>query len=181
MTYTEEERKPFSYFLDPLMEKINGFYDAHDMRRPAVVIEPGRSIVAEAGMTLYSVGTTKEIPGIRKYAAVDGGMGDNIRPALYQAEYTGVLANRASEPKDDCVTICGKCCESGDILIWDLAVPTPHRGDILAVLSTGAYGYSMASNYNMNPVPGVVFVRKGRSRLVTRRQNYYDLMAREME
>ena len=112
---------------------------------------------------------------------MDGGMGDNIRPALYQAEYTGVLANRASESKDDCVTICGKCCESGDILIWDLAVPTPHRGDILAVLSTGAYGYSMASNYNMNPVPGVVFVRNGRSRLVTRRQNYYDLMAREME
>ena len=181
VTYTEEERKPFSYFLDPLMEKINGFYDAHDMRRPAVVIEPGRSIVAEAGMTLYSVGTTKEIPGIRKYAAVDGGMGDNIRPALYQAEYAGVLANRASEPKDDCVTICGKCCESGDILIHDLAMPTPYRGDVLAVLSTGAYGYSMASNYNMNPVPGVVFVRKGRSRLVTRRQNYYDLMAREME
>ena len=181
VTYTDEQRKPFRYFLEPLMEKINGFYDAHDMRRPAVVIEPGRSIVAEAGMTLYSIGTTKEIPGIRKYAAVDGGMGDNIRPALYQAEYAGVLANRASEPKDDIVTICGKCCESGDILIWDLAVPTPHRGDILAVLSSGAYGYSMASNYNMNPVPGVVFVRKGRSRLVTRRQNYYDLMAREME
>jgi diaminopimelate decarboxylase len=102
VTYTEEERKPFRYFLEPLMEKINGFYDEHGMRRPAVVIEPGRSIVAEAGMTLYSVGTTKEIPGIRKYAAVDGGMGDNIRPALYQAEYAGVLANRASERAEDC-------------------------------------------------------------------------------
>lgn len=177
--YTDEERKPFSYFLDPLMEMIFSFYDKRGMKRPAVVIEPGRSIVAEAGITLYIIGSVKEIPGIRKYASVDGGMGDNIRPALYGSVYTGLLANRAEEEADDSYTICGKCCESGDILIKDLKMPEPKRGDVLAVFSTGAYGYSMASNYNMCLIPGVVFVNKGESRLVVRPQTYEDLVSRD--
>ncbi len=180
-TYIEEERKEFSYFLDPLMKRIYDFYDERCMVRPSVVIEPGRSIVAEAGITLYTVGSVKEIPGIRKYAAIDGGMPDNIRPALYQSEYTGIIANRASESKDDCCTISGKCCESGDIIIRDLKMPSPERGDILAVLSTGAYGYSMASNYNMCLIPGVVFVRNGSERLVVRPQTYDDLISRDVE
>ena len=106
-------------------------------------------------------------------------MPDNIRPALYQSEYTGLLANRASEEKNDCCTISGKCCESGDIIIKDLKMPAPERGDILAVLSTGAYGYSMASNYNMCLIPGVVFVREGADRLVVRPQTYEDLILRD--
>lgn len=179
-TYIDEERKPFGYFLRPLVKMIYDFYDERSMAHPSVVIEPGRSIAAEAGITLYTIGSTKEIKGIRKYAAIDGGMGDNIRPALYQAEYTGLLANRAEEPKDDVCTICGKCCESGDIIIKDLKMPAPRRGDILAVLSTGAYGYSMASNYNMCLIPGVVFVRDGESRLVVRRQTYEDLISRDL-
>ena len=178
-TYTNEERREFSYFIDPLMKKIYEFYDKRGMNRPAVVTEPGRSIVAEAGITLYTVGAVKEIPGIRKYASIDGGMPDNIRPALYQSEYTGLLANRASEEKNDCCTISGKCCESGDIIIKDLKMPAPERGDILAVLSTGAYGYSMASNYNMCLIPGVVFVREGADRLVVRPQTYEDLISRD--
>ena len=159
---------------------IYDFYDERSMAYPTIVIEPGRSIAAEAGITLYTIGSTKEIKGLRKYAAIDGGMGDNIRPALYQAEYTGLLANRAEEQKDDIYTICGKCCESGDIIIKDLKMPAPRRGDILAVLSTGAYGYSMASNYNMCLIPGVVFVRDGESRLVVRQQTYEDLISRDL-
>ena len=180
-TYIDEERKEFSYFIDPLMKKIYDFYDEHGMKRPAVVIEPGRSIVAEAGITLYTIGAVKEIPGIRKYASIDGGMPDNIRPALYQSEYTGIIANRASEAKDDCCTISGKCCESGDIIIKNLKMPAPERGDILAVLSTGAYGYSMASNYNMCLIPGIVFVREGSDRPVVRPQTYDDLISRDVD
>ena len=129
-TYIDEERKPYAYFLAPMMERIEAFFTELGVERPAVVIEPGRSIAAEAGLSLYTIGSIKDIRDIRKYVSVDGGMTDNIRPALYQAEYEGLVANKASEPKDDKVTICGKCCESGDILIKDCMITgTAKAGD----------------------------------------------------
>ena len=147
------------------------------IERPEAVIEPGRSIVAEAGITLYTIGQIKEIPGIRKYVSVDGGMGDNIRVALYQAEYEGIVANRAQEPKDDKVSICGKYCESGDIIMTDIMVPKSVKmGDIFATYSTGAYGYVMASNYNNNPIPGVVLVKGGKSAWMVKPQTYEQIV-----
>src|SRR5699024_664748 len=125
---------------------------------PEIWMEPGRSIVGEAGTSLYTVGSMKNIPNVRKYVSVDGGMADNIRPALYEAKYDAIIANKATLPKKETVSIAGKCCESGDMLIWDLQVPTVEHGDILAMFSTGAYGYSMASNYNRFAKPAVVFV-----------------------
>lgn len=180
VTYTTEERKPYAYFLDPMMARIEEFFKELGIKRPAVVIEPGRSVVAEAGMSLYTIGSIKDIQGVRKYVSVDGGMTDNIRPALYQAVYDGVVANKADAPKDDVVTICGKCCESGDILIRDIAIAKPETGDLFAIFATGAYGYSMASNYNRNPIPAVVFVKEGKDRLVVKRQSYEDMMRNEV-
>ena len=153
------------------MERIVNYYEAAGITRPNVVIEPGRSIVAEAGITLYTIGQIKDIKDIRKYVSVDGGMTDNIRPALYQAEYTGVIANKAEEEKTETVRISGKCFESGDILIRDLQIAHPERGDIFAIFSTGAYGYTMASNYNKNRIPGVVFVKDGADRIVVKPQS----------
>lgn len=156
VTYTDEERMPYSFFMDPMMELLQKRADEIGIERPAAVIEPGRSVVAEAGISLYTVGQIKEIPGVRKYVSIDGGMGDNIRVALYQAEYKGVVANKANEATSEKVTLCGKYCESGDILINDMLVPASiEMGDIIALFSTGAYGYAMASNYNNNPIPGV--------------------------
>lgn len=142
---------------------------------PKLVVEPGRSIVGEAGITLYTVGAIKTVKGIKTYAAVDGGMFENPRTALYDAQYSAVVANKASAPATDVYTIAGKCCESGDILIRDISLPKLESGDILAVLSTGAYHYSMASNYNRNPVPPVIAVRDGRSDYMVRPQTYDDI------
>jgi len=172
-------RKPYSYYLDPMMELIEKSAEMLGIDRPAVVIEPGRSIVGEAGSTLYKVGVIKEIPGIRKYVAIDGGMTDNIRPALYQAEYKAVIANRMDEEIKDVATICGKCCESGDILVKDALIAKPKKDDICAVYSTGAYGYSMASNYNKNVIPAVVFVKEGKASLVIKRQSYEQMIQNE--
>ena len=180
ITYTTEERRPYRYYLDPMLERIAACFDALELPRPAVVIEPGRSIVGDAALSLYTVGAIKEIAGVRKYVAVDGGMTDNIRPALYQAVYRGILANKADAAPAETVTVCGKCCESGDILLRDAALPAAESGDILAVLSTGAYGYSMASNYNSNPIPAVVLVKDGRDELMVRRQSYEDLIRNQI-
>ena len=180
ITYTTEERRPYRYYLDPMLERIAACFDALELPRPAVVIEPGRSIVGDAALSLYTVGAIKEIAGVRKYVAVDGGMTDNIRPALYQAVYRGILANKADAAPAETVTVCGKCCESGDILLRDAALPAAESGDILAVLSTGAYGYSMASKYNSNPIPAVVLVKDGRDELMVRRQSYEDLIRNQI-
>lgn len=180
VTYVDEERPSFSYFLDPMLEKITVYYKEKGETLPNVVIEPGRSIVAEAGITLYTIGSIKEIKGVRKYVSVDGGMTDNIRPALYQTKYTGVMANKADEAKKEIVTICGKCCESGDILIKDINIAKPEKGDTFAVFSTGAYGYSMASNYNKNPIPGVVLVADGKDRMIIKPQTYEDVIKNEI-
>lgn len=176
IVYTNEDRKPFAYYLTPIMERIDAFSKELGIPRPNVVTEPGRSIVGEAGMSLYTVGAVKDIHGVRKYVSVDGGMTDNIRPALYQAIYKGLLANRASEMADDTVTVCGKCCESGDILARDIQLPQVQVGDLFALFSTGAYGYSMASNYNSNPIPTVLLVKEGRDEVIVRRQSYEDII-----
>lgn len=179
--YTDEEKKPYSYFIDPIMARIQNEYKENNLPMPSIVIEPGRSIVAEAGMSLYTVGNVKEIRGVRKYAAVDGGMPDNIRPALYQCAYDGMVANKADLPNKEKVTVCGKCCESGDILIRDCCVPENiSRGDLFAVFSTGAYGYSMASNYNSNPIPAVVLVKQGISEIIVKRQSYDEIIERNL-
>lgn len=179
-TYTNEQRKPYSYFLDPMMKKIEDFCKKINIDRPAIVIEPGRSIIAEAGIQLYSVGQIKDIKDVRKYVSVDGGMSDNIRPSLYDAKYDAIIANRADENADDLVTICGKCCESGDILIKDIMLPTPKRDDIIAVFTTGAYGYSMASNYNKLPKPAVIMIKDGKVFEIIKRQSYEDMIKNEL-
>lgn len=152
----------------------------HNFPLPLLLLEPGRSIIGEAGTTLYTVGSIKEVPGVRKYVAVDGGMMDNLRPALYEAKYESLLANRVDDTSREVVSIAGKACESGDMLIWDATLPRLVRGDILAVLSTGAYHYSMASNYNRFPRPAVVFVRQGRADLVVARESYEDLVRNDL-
>ncbi len=144
---------------------------------PKLVLEPGRSLVGEAGTTLYTVGSIKELPGIRCYLAVNGGMADNPRVALYQAEYEGLIANKADQKQEKLVTITGKCCESGDMLIWDILVAPPQPGDIMAIFSTGAYNYSMASNYNRLPRPAMVTVQNGEADLIVARETYQDLIS----
>ena len=141
------------------------------------MIEPGRSVVGEAGIMLYTAGSVKDIRGLRNYVSVDGGMADNIRPALYGAKYSAVVANKADAPAVKTVTICGKSCESGDILIKDIALPEIVPGDTIAVLSTGAYGYAMASNYNRLTIPGVVFVKNGKAEWAVKPQTYEHMTA----
>lgn len=145
---------------------------------PKLVVEPGRSIVGEAGTTLYTIGTVKEIPGVRTYVSVDGGMGDNIRPALYQAEYDSVVANKLNSPAEQVVTVVGRYCESGDKLLIDARLANDLApGDLLAVFTTGAYNYSMASHYNRFPKPAVVFVADGKADLVVRRETFAEMAA----
>jgi len=144
---------------------------------PEIWIEPGRSIVGPAGYTLYTIGSRKDIPNLPPYISVDGGMGDNIRPALYQAKYEAVVANKMGQENIETAHIAGKYCESGDILIDKQELPETKVGDILAILDTGAYGYSMAMNYNRNPRPAVVFVENGQDKLVVKRETYQDLIS----
>lgn len=179
--YTDDdERRPISYFTDAAMEEIETNCSKYKLKRPKVIIEPGRWIVGEAGITLYTIGSIKRIPGVRTYVSVDGGMTDNPRPSLYQAKYKGIIANKANEEATEVVTIAGKCCESGDILIWDLKVPQVEAGDILAILSTGAYNYSMASNYNKIPKPAVVMIKDGVDRLIVKRESYAEMIKNEL-
>ena len=143
---------------------------------PRLVLEPGRSIVGRAGVALYTVGGIKDIPTVRKYVSLDGGMGDNIRPAIYGSEYEAVLANRMSAPPQERVTLAGKYCESGDVLVRDIAMPPIQSGDIIAIPSSGAYAPSMASNYNLNGRPAMVMVKDGSARLIRRRETFADMM-----
>jgi diaminopimelate decarboxylase len=163
---------PVKEYVKAITDAIKTHFANYNFPLPEIWVEPGRSIVGEAGTTLYTVGTQKEIPGVRKYIAVDGGMTDNIRPALYEAVYEAMLANRANEPAEEVVSIAGKACESGDMLIWDIALPKAQTGDILAVSCTGAYNYAMASNYNRIRRPAVVFVQDGQADLVVRRETH---------
>ncbi len=175
--YTAEDR-PLSIptYVGSIIQAIKTTFDRFSLPYPEIHVEPGRSIVGEAGTTLYTVGTIKNIPGVRKYVAVDGGMTDNPRPALYQARYEAMLANKAAQNVQEVVSIAGKCCESGDMLIWDIALPEVEVGDILAVFCTGAYNYSMANNYNRIARPAVVFVKDGHADLVVERESLEDLI-----
>ncbi len=166
-------------YVKAMLDELNSVCAEKGIDPPAFVIEPGRSIVGEAGTTLYTIGDIKTIPGVRTYVSVDGGMADNIRPALYQAKYTCALAGKMNQPDETVVTIAGRTCESGDMLIWDAALPHAKAGDVLAVFSTGAYNYSMASNYNKLPHPAVVLVHEGKAELMVRRQSYEDLVAND--
>ncbi len=179
--YTEGDTpQPISDLVALMTKTVRETAASFDLPLPKIIVEPGRSIVGEAGVTLYTVGSVKDIPGIRKYVAVDGGMTDNPRPALYQAKYEAVLANKMNVPGEETVSIAGKCCESGDMLIWDIELPPAVPGDILAVSSTGAYNYSMASNYNRNRRPAVVFACGGKAELVVRRESYEDLVRNDI-
>ncbi|MBQ9002813.1 MAG: diaminopimelate decarboxylase [Eggerthellaceae bacterium] len=152
----------------------------YGVAEPRLLVEPGRSLVANAGVTLYTIGVMKTLPNIRKYVGVDGGMSDNIRTALYDANYEAVIANKAADPRTEIVTLCGKHCESGDAVVLDGSLQHPDLGDIVCVFGTGAYCYTMASTYNGQPRPAIVFVRNGAFRVVTRRETYEDLMARDI-
>ena len=151
-----------------------------DFGEPTLVIEPGRSIVGRAGVALYTVGGIKGIPTVRKYVSLDGGMGDNIRPAMYGATYEAVVANRMHDTPQETVTLVGKYCESGDVLIRDISLPALDPGDIVAIPSSGAYGPSMASNYNLNPRPAMVMVKDGNARPIRRRETYQDMMSADV-
>lgn len=152
----------------------------YDMDMPVVFMEPGRSIVANAGVTLYTTGGTKEVKGYRNYVTIDGGMTDNPRFALYQAEYTVLNASRMSDDADYECTVAGRCCESGDRIAENVMIAKPERGDIIAVLTTGAYNYSMASNYNRIPRPSMIMISDGEARIVVRRESYEDLIKNEI-
>src|SRR5699024_3763675 len=175
--YTEDDKPlPATEFVEAIIDTITEKTTSYGMAIPAIWIEPGRAIVGPAGYNLYTIGAKKDVPGIRTYLSVDGGMGDNIRPALYEAKYEAVLANNPQAPTEQVVRIAGKYCESGDVLVWQQELPKTKPGDVLAVLATGAYGYSMASNYNRNPRPAVVFVEDGQSQLVVERETYADML-----
>ena len=163
--------------MQTIADTVKTLCAAHGIAMPRVILEPGRSIVAAAGATLYTVGSVKQIPGFKNYVSVDGGMPDNPRYALYQSPYTALIANKATLPADFCATVAGRCCESGDLLGEGMMLQKPVRGDILAMLVTGAYQHSMASNYNKIPRPPLVMIKDGQARVVVRRETYRDLLA----
>ncbi len=177
--YNDEDPKfkPEDYvdYVKALIVAIKDKAKKLKLSEPFLLLEPGRSIIAEAGITLYTVGAIKDIAGVKKYVAVDGGMFDNPRYALYQSKYTALLANRAAEPATEKVSIAGKCCESGDLIAVDVALPKANSGDVLAVLTTGAYNYSMASNYNRNFIPPAILVNCGKAEYIIKPQTYEDL------
>lgn len=180
--YTEEDKpKTISEFCEAIINKADEVCEELNIKRPTLLIEPGRSLVANAGSTIYTVGSIKEIKNVRTYVSVDGGMTDNIRPSLYQADYECGIVNKINKTgHNHKVTIAGKCCESGDILISDTEIGDIKSGDILITTTTGAYGYSMASNYNKIPKNPVVFVQNGEDKLACKRQSYEDLLALEV-
>lgn len=178
--YTKEdiELSPDT-FAEAICKTLKTECEKEKLSVPAIWIEPGRSIVGSAGYSFYTIGARKDIPGFPSYVSVDGGMGDNIRPALYQADYEAVLAKNPQAIPIETVHIAGKYCESGDILIKQQSLPATEPGDILVMLATGAYGYSMASNYNRVPRPAVVFVENGKAQVVIERETYADLVSRD--
>ena len=171
----EEVPAPYESYMEAVSKEVLGRCKEYGLNVPTIILEPGRSIVGPAGITLYTIGAVKEIPGIRTYITVDGGMADNPRHILYQSRYEMLLAGRANAPKTGGYTVAGRCCESGDILGVDIPLPAPKVGEVMAVLSTGAYNYAMASHYNRLPKPAVVMVKDGASRVIVRRESYEDV------
>ena len=179
--YVEEDREiNYSGAISDIAAVIRSYCTENGIKLPRIILEPGRSLVAAAGATLYTVGSVKEIPNFRNYVSVDGGMPDNPRYALYQSQYTAIIANKATEPRDYTATLAGRCCESGDLLGENMKLQRAERGDILAVLVTGAYNYSMASNYNRLPRPPVIMVKDGEARVVVKRESYEDLVKNDI-
>lgn len=168
-------------FVTAIIETVQLEARKNGLDLPEIWVEPGRSLVGEAGTTLYQVGSTKTVPGVCNFIAVDGGMGDNIRPALYGAKYAAFLAKNPTAPAIQTATIVGKYCESGDVVVEQQRLPKVQAGDVLAVTATGAYGYSMASNYNRNGRPPVVFCEEGHTKLVLRRESYADMLSLEVK
>jgi diaminopimelate decarboxylase len=178
--YTEDETAPsIADWVGDLEERISRDFAAHGLPQPRLILEPGRSLVGEAGVTLYRIGSVKEPAEGPPWVAVDGGLSDNPRPLYYAARYEALVANRAGDPTDRSYAVCGHHCESGDILIRRVALAAPVRGDLLAIPATGAYTLSMASNYNATPRPAAVLVAGGEARLIRRRETLADLLAME--
>ncbi len=180
--YTEEDA-PVAYekYMEKVSAKVAEVCAEQKLTQPFILIEPGRSIAAPAGITLYTVGGKKVIPNIRTYVSVDGGMGDNPRYALYQSKYDVEVANKADLPKSEVVTVAGKCCETGDLIGEGMPIQSVEPGDILAVLATGAYNYSMSSNYNRIPKPAVVMVSGGKSRVAVKRETLEDIVRNDLD
>ncbi len=176
IAYLENDEPPsIEEYVDVKVKGVRRVFDP----APRILVEPGRSLVGNAGITAYRVGTVKEIPGVRTYVSVDGGMSDNTRPMLYDARYEALVADRAGEAPDTKATVAGMHCESGDVLVRDVELAAPRVGDVLVTPATGAYGYAMASNYNGVPRPPVIFCREGEARVVVRRESWDDLLARD--
>lgn len=171
---------PYDEYIKSVSQVVKDITQKRGIVLPKIVMEPGRSIVAPTGITVYSVGTVKEIPGVRTYVSVDGGMADNPRYIMYESKYDALMVNNPSAKGEKVVTIAGKCCESGDILIKDIKMPEIHAGDLLAVLATGGYNYSMSSNYNRIPRPPVVMVKDGESKIVVKRESYEDIIKNDL-
>ncbi len=177
-----ESDNHFSYesYMTKASDVIKDLCEKFGLQIPEILIEPGRSIVGAAGITLYNIGAVKEIENVRNYVTVNGGLGDNPRYALYQAEYTVVVANKADKERDYIATIAGKCCESGDLIQENVNIAKPEKGDVLAVLSTGAYNFSMASNYNRIPRPAMVMVKNEQPRIIVKRETYSDIVRNDI-
>jgi len=177
IAYTRDDAPPeIGDYAEAIVSTMTSTCADLGMEVPELIIEPGRSIIGLAGVALYQIGAIKDIPGVRKYVSVDGGMGDNIRPALYQAIYEVIAAGKVNQEPTERVTIAGKYCESGDLLASDIMLPELVAGDVLAIPAAGAYCPSMASNYNLNPRPPMVLVNNSQSRLIRRRESYQDMM-----
>lgn len=175
-----DQAVPYADYMKTVSAAVKAACEENNVEMPFIILEPGRSIAGAAGITLYKVGGIKEIPGIRTYLSVDGGMTDNPRYILYQSEYELMLANKADKPRDFEVTVAGKCCESGDLIQENTKIQQAEVGDILAVLSTGAYNYSMASNYNRIPKPAVVMVNGADSRVIVERETWADMCRKDL-
>ena len=178
IAYASDDEPPsIASYVDVKVEGVRRVFEA----MPRILVEPGRSLVGNAGITAYTVGTVKEIPGVRTYVAVDGGMSDNLRPMLYGSRYEALIANRARDEAGTLATIAGMHCESGDILVRDTKLAAPRPGDVLVTPATGAYGHAMANNYNGVPRPPVIFASGGDARVVVRRETWDDLLGRDVD
>lgn len=179
--YTERDVPPSTFEIaEVILDSLNKSIEKYGIDAPALFLEPGRSMVSTAGVTLYTLGSSKQVPNGKKYVAIDGGMADNARPSMYQAEYSAVVANKASEENTSKVTIAGRFCESGDILIKNIELPEINEGDILCVFNTGAYNYSMASNYNRVQKPAMVLVNNSQSDIIINRETLDDIISHDI-
>jgi len=179
--YTEEDVPPSIYDIAKvILGSLNENLHKYNIPEPKLVIEPGRSIICSSCITLYTIGSSKQVPKGTKYVAVDGGMSDNPRPSMYQAKYHAILANKANEKPTETVTVAGRFCESGDVLIKGIELPETEPGDILAIFNTGAYNYSMSSNYNRVQKPAAILVQNGKSDVIIKRENYEDLISKDV-